>query len=1603
MKKIIFSFVFLIIFMGVVEATDANLYTYGLTRPCNLGLNVNYTDGGATQVDTLQPIACWADDDEVGAPGTSWWHHGAIGWGWNLQCSAGGVGCTLSSNNFDSTMHNIRSANFTKTEGMAQLVAELLIIPGISTGCNFAVRYAINDTTINLDNTWPQGSYSNVSLSLPNVSNGELIYIDFADNHDFSDCRVRDIRILDHFGREMSFWSGSINVYPLQTDPSFGINVNPVGGVGEAYYVAFARENGTADWTCDAWTFGSGNLSDSLSLTMWYLSEGVVFETNTNYQFRVGYFNKNTQGEADARACNVSSNELIVFTDTANAVSHECYDMGDLPYSTDCFDLLNSTDWVCSSSNMCMKLNDACDGKGYDFQCDDKIVQINGTTSVQCSSVTHNCWCDWLSWQEPICNLKAATGEPCYTYYGCENSVCTGYDTGVGCNCGQGDCSNTSHDCLYGSSAGPASDHCWVEGVCGTGGGAAGTGMYLNVTDHLIVNGTITLNWSVASNPDFGFYSIYYDFPDYSSNPGRGYVKLDTDTDWGCPDTPTSGNTVFFWSELTNKTNIQVCGIGPLSYQIHVYDNSFQNIINWTNWIDVEVAQCYVNSDCGEGMVCSEGNICIPPGECLVDGDCPADKYCSNPYNYLDEIFWIVIGKPFKSCHSKREDGHWCFRDDECSSGNCTGEEGGGSCTYSSGWVDKFDECVEVGVEGGYCFSDGTCAASGYCYNLTNTCGSHADCESRYGNYDWWCSSDGLCVEDSQDGGYCEYNESCLGFESTQLKCIERQCVPHGWDCNYNLDGCLGETVCDGGVGDTPSSWTGTHLCVNCTSMGENCEHDSECCPPLGQCLAGICSPASWMCKYNNNGGGVISWYPEAYCGEDTSELNTNWCYSEYLAYGAPATSDTPDHMCYPKYVGGQSCSENYQCIGRECDDDSHKCLGGAPVPTPSGAGIFVYMASKTNPETDFAAGETIYLWVKFFDKDGNLVTNDPNTPKGHCRWLTGGFQTQASDMESGGVYFSQQVSLTETTGVYLLGVECYTFVETSGGGEIIDQTNYFSNDTYWFNVLDGSSSSIDCSAGANSECPTDAFSGQDDFLVRVRHTRLDGSGIRTSTCNLTMDYDVEDASVTYPLTKIDANSYYYYNNSIYIPGIDSDEPYLSRTHRYLVWCSFGDYEADKIVEIDVEGGHCRNNVQDGDEEGLNCGGSCRDECPGHCENNETDYDKGETDLNCGGPCERCRADKKCKRDGDCRTDYCHPCADYPPDGPDYGITKKCRVPICEDKCLNQDEIRVDCGGSCEPCSCTTNLECSDDGSYICVISSYDGMGACEPVSCSNNGDCTPVLLGASTYETCCDLEHTPHLCRATACDVISETQMDVIGASGKYFINASGQKIWLHVCSEGETGYSVSTSQNTIKYYTILDTDLRPSIPPRTGWHTFGGEGGEYTLTASDKLDKLCMIQSGYDYSWNEIAISAATRTALEDEWSMRTIYGLSVRGPFEVDVQRGIDYEEDKVFTFNLTRPGMCNVSNYFYEEKTPINSATSDFIIFNYTGFNESKPLVSFYYSCTSIYGETVEGTYTYNFLDYWEWQSWMIYLIVFIIAIPVPLIVLVLLMWSRGREL
>ena len=190
----------------------------------------------------------------------------------------------------------------------------------------------------------------------------------------------------------------------------------------------------------------------------------------------------------------------------------------------------------------------------------------------------------------------------------------------------------------------------------------------------------------------------------------------------------------------------------------------------------------------------------------------------------------------------------------------------------------------------------------------------------------------------------------------------------------------------------------------------------------------------------------------------------------------------------------------------------------------------------------------------------------------------------------------------------------------------------------------------------------------------------------------------------------------------------------------------------------------CKDGIQDGGETWIDCGGTCNG-CPdgkpcdadtpthsdcaslvcgsdGTCAQpscNDNVQNGAETGLNCGGgSCGKCPDGLGCKLADDCSSGVCN--------------QNKCAAPTCLDGVKNGTELSIDCAGSCPIGPSATNPTCGQDSPCakdadcsapnICSI-----HGQCSPATCSDyrvdqtetDIDCGGICADATSPKRCDD------------------------------------------------------------------------------------------------------------------------------------------------------------------------------------------------------------------------------------------------------------------------
>jgi hypothetical protein len=192
----------------------------------------------------------------------------------------------------------------------------------------------------------------------------------------------------------------------------------------------------------------------------------------------------------------------------------------------------------------------------------------------------------------------------------------------------------------------------------------------------------------------------------------------------------------------------------------------------------------------------------------------------------------------------------------------------------------------------------------------------------------------------------------------------------------------------------------------------------------------------------------------------------------------------------------------------------------------------------------------------------------------------------------------------------------------------------------------------------------------------------------------------------------------------------------------------------------------CSDNVQNGDEAGVDCGSTCPERCandatctvPNDCVSfncvdgacadaacDDSTLNQDETGVDCGGSCPRgCEADEGCSTSADCAgTLFC-------------STEGLCTDPSCQDEQRNGDETAVDCGGACSGCAngvaCNVGSDCL---SGVCGADSTCAQPSCNDEAQNQNE--TGVDCGGFCAAGCGN---------GSACVVASDCQSNVCGTA---------------------------------------------------------------------------------------------------------------------------------------------------------------------------------------------------------------------------------------------
>ncbi|MEL6718532.1 MAG: GEVED domain-containing protein, partial [Bacteroidota bacterium] len=201
-----------------------------------------------------------------------------------------------------------------------------------------------------------------------------------------------------------------------------------------------------------------------------------------------------------------------------------------------------------------------------------------------------------------------------------------------------------------------------------------------------------------------------------------------------------------------------------------------------------------------------------------------------------------------------------------------------------------------------------------------------------------------------------------------------------------------------------------------------------------------------------------------------------------------------------------------------------------------------------------------------------------------------------------------------------------------------------------------------------------------------------------------------------------------------------------------------------RIVDYSAGGATptCSDGIQNGDETGVDCGGSCPTACP-TCSDGIQNGD--ETGVDCGGSC---------------------PTA----------------CPTCSDGIQNGDETGVDCGGSCSPCTgCNTITIISDD--FEAGFGNWNDGGS----DCFRSSD--PTYANSGTYSVRLRDNTSTSVATTDLLDLSAYNEITVDFTYVPVSMDNSNEDFWLQISTNGGSSYTTVEEwnrgdefENDIRYF---------------------------------------------------------------------------------------------------------------------------------------------------------------------------------------------------------
>jgi hypothetical protein len=757
---------------------------------------------------------------------------------------------------------------------------------------------------------------------------------------------------------------------------------------------------------------------------------------------------------------------------------------------------------------------------------------------------------------------------------------------------------------------------------------------------------------------------------------------------------------------------------------------------------------CSATDDCTTGDVCTQ-NICIPAGCFPSDSDggmSSGDAGLPDTTVTLPSGGVALCGSPCLACQ-----GSACSATSPCAAGACAGLPTSPTCvpfTCKDGTQDGDETGVDCGgscvisCTGGPCSQDSDCASPDVCVN--NVCLATACTDGVQDNGETGVDCGGPCP--ACVGSACQGNASCASGICTQaLGCVPATCGDGtqdngetGVDCGGPCLTCLGES-CEGpascasglclglpeaptcvpvtcGDGRQDGDETGVDCGGSCllTCNGQSCDDSSSC--ASGLCQQNVCLPAT--CADGSQDGNETG----VDCGGSclaclTGACTTNGNCASGLCGGLPSSLTCIPATCADGSQDGDETGVDcggscvLSCTGQACDDSSScissdVCLNMTCVPSTCTDG------SQDGDEKGVDCGGSCLACL------GSLCQTNNSCASGLCTLALGCVPATCGDgaqdngetgVDCGGPCLACNGSSCEGNASCVSGL-C---LGDPSAPSCVPST---CND----GAQDGDETGIDCGGSCVLACVGQPCETGTSCISSVCEQGI----CLLSTCADGMQ-DGDETGVDCGGSCLACLTSACSSNSNCASGLCGGFP-------------------QSLTCIPVT---CADGSQDGDETGIDCGGSCLLSCTGQgCDDSSTcisqdtcmnmtclpntcadgTQDGDETGIDCGGSCLACIG-SACETNGNCASGLCTQ---------DLG----CVPASCGDGIQDNGELGVDCGGPCLACSgypCSDNTNCA---SGLC--GGFPTSPTCVPATCNDgmqDGDEGGTDCGGSCLLACVD------------------------------------------------------------------------------------------------------------------------------------------------------------------------------------------------------------------------------------------------------------------------